>query len=445
MATEMSSPASMSCLVLLAVLVLPGVIGSDRARREPPPPLSRLIPDLLIGSVRTVLDFPSELANFYTGADPDRCTEIDELIKSKGYPFERHSVVTDDGYIIEMHRIPHGRGPCKDPCHRQPILLMSGLLGDSTNYVLDFPKQSIGYVLADNKYDVWMGNVRGNTYGKRHKRYNKRSKRFWNFSFHEFSKYDLPAQIDFVLKKTGRKDLLYVGMSQGTLLFFTMLSERPKYNEKVKAFAGLAPFNKLSHMHVAVIEMVAPYAERYLNAMYLAGQYEIMPKGFPLLPLARSFCAFPTRAICSFFGDGFSNLGSKYINESRIPVYLCHAPAGTSLKNLVHFLQLLNSKKAQKFDYGPEDNKKYYGHEDPPEYKLSNVKTDVGIFWSRGDQFVPPENVRELIRDLGPRVKKNHFIDDPYYTHVHFAVALNNPEVLHKDLLEFLNRYASTS
>ncbi|KAH9380633.1 hypothetical protein HPB48_020902 [Haemaphysalis longicornis] len=83
--------------------------------------------------------------------------------------------------------------------------------------------------------------------------------------------------------------------------------------------------------------------------------------------------------------------------------------------------------------------------EDPPEYKLSNVKTDVGIFWSRGDQFVPPENVRELIRDLGPRVKKNHFIDDPYYTHVHFAVALNNPEVLHKDLLEFLNRYASTS
>lgn len=77
----------------------------------------------------------------------------------------------------------------------------------------------------------------------------------------------------------------------------------------------------------------------------------------------------------------------------------------------------------------------------PPEYKLSNVKTDVGVFWSLGDQFIAPEDVRELIQELGPRVKMSDFIDDPFYTHAHFAVSLVNPAYLHKGLLEFLRRY----
>ncbi|XP_070383653.1 lipase 3-like isoform X2 [Dermacentor albipictus] len=368
------------------------------------------------------------------------------LVTRKGYPFERHRVVTEDGYIIEMHRIPWGRmgRPTGWPPKRQPILLMSGLLGDSSNYVLDFPHQSLGFVLADQQYDVWIGNVRGNSYGKGHVNLKVRSKAFWNFSFHEHAVLDLPAQIDYVLRATGWQDVPYVGVSQGTLVLFTMLSERPEYNRKVKAFAGLAPFNKLTHVEIVALTAFTPYAEKYLTSGHEAFLAEVLPRGAFYMPWASKFCALPTRAVCSLIGDIAGDLGSKYMNETRLPVYLHFMPGGTSTKNIVHFAQLVASARPQKFDYGPRRNMLIYGQRVPAEYRLGNVRTDVGIFWSRGDHVITPPNVQELIRELGPHVAMDHFIDDPYYTHAHFLVALNNPDVLFGRLLAFLERYTAT-
>ena len=31
------------------------------------------------------------------------------MIYEAGYPAETHTVVTEDGYILRMHRIPHGK------------------------------------------------------------------------------------------------------------------------------------------------------------------------------------------------------------------------------------------------------------------------------------------------------------------------------------------------
>ncbi|KAK8758435.1 hypothetical protein V5799_003933 [Amblyomma americanum] len=393
---------------------------------------------LLAQSAVNVHRLAPKPSRFYTGRDPD-ITDIKTLITGKGYPFERHRVATSDGYVIELHRIPWGRRPPRDTRHRPAVLIMSGVLGDSSNWVLDFPNQSLGYVLADHRYDVWMANTRGNSYGKQHRSRKVRSPAFWNFSFHEHALLDLPAQIDYVLGATGQQSIPYVGVSQGTLIMFAMLSEKPEYNSKVKAFAAMAPFNKLSGVDIAALTAFAPFADKYLTTAYESFLFEVLARGAFYMPFARKFCGLPTRALCSIVADGVANLGSKYINESRLPVYLHFIPGGTSAKNIVHYAQLVKSARPLKFDYGPERNLAVYGQLEPGEYQLGNLQTDVGIFWSNGDHLITPPNVRQLIQELGTRVKMNHFIDDPYYTHAHFLLALNNPDVLFKALISFLD------
>lgn len=106
------------------------------------------------------------------------------MIEYNGYPAEQYDVVTSDGYIINIQRIPFGRnGKCKDVTSKPVVFLLHGLLCSSTNWVANLPNQSLGFLLADNCFDVWLGNVRGNTYGLKHINHTINPDVFWDFRF----------------------------------------------------------------------------------------------------------------------------------------------------------------------------------------------------------------------------------------------------------------------
>ncbi|KAJ4452219.1 hypothetical protein ANN_03737 [Periplaneta americana] len=69
-----------------------------------------------------------------------------------------------------------------------------------------------------------------------------------NFSsLDEGGVYDLPAVIDYILEKTGKEKIIYVGHSMGTTVFYIMMSQRPEYNEKITVMISLGAIAYASH------------------------------------------------------------------------------------------------------------------------------------------------------------------------------------------------------
>jgi lysosomal acid lipase/cholesteryl ester hydrolase len=62
------------------------------------------------------------------------------MIRAEGYPAETHYVVTDDGYILTLHRIPHGKDNAGET-GKPVVFLQHGLLCSSADWVMATPSK----------------------------------------------------------------------------------------------------------------------------------------------------------------------------------------------------------------------------------------------------------------------------------------------------------------
>jgi len=85
-----------------------------------------------------------------------------------GYASEMHTIVTEDGYVSQIYRIPAKVANLaqekKDGVQKPAVLLMHGMLCDMNFWTVNEADMNIPYILVDQGYDVWLGNNRGNRF-----------------------------------------------------------------------------------------------------------------------------------------------------------------------------------------------------------------------------------------------------------------------------------------
>ena len=354
--------------------------------------------------------FCQKLANFCREEEienplyDDENRSIEEIIESKGFKSEKHTVKTEDGYTLILFRIPGGKN-IEDGSKLPPVLLQHGLFDSSDGWVCNGEFHSISFVLASHNFDVWISNSRGNKYCKKHDKYKEDSFEFWQFSFHDLGKYDLPAVIKYIRKtnKTNEK-IIYFGHSQGTTMMFSGLTEQLDfYKNNIKLFVALAPVTRLNNLGSSFLNLLTNISIHKI--MQKAETYEICPHSQGTSNFL-NFMEKNANGLTNFFIGLLSDSNSRECNaQNSLSVYFKHYPCGTSLKSLIHYIQIIKSKKFIHFDYKEDANFVFYNQKEPPEYNLSLIK-DIPIMLITGekDKLATVDDARWLYNEIKTNV-----------------------------------------
>ncbi|XP_066998921.2 lipase 3 [Anabrus simplex] len=373
--------------------------------------------------------------------NPDIDLTTPELIAKYGYPVESHMVTTEDGYILTLQRIPYGRNSTSRT-NRPPVLIQHGLLSQSSDWVVMGPEKALGYILADAGYDVWLGNARGNTWSRKHTTLKPSSAKFWEFTWHEMGVYDLPAVIDYILEKTGEEKLFYVGHSEGTTMSYVMASERPEYNDKLRALISLAPVAHLSHTKTPFLKVIASAGDQIGWLTKMMGMNEFLPHSYLYNLMGYALCKDKaiTQEICSNFIFLICGFDSKELDASMIPVIMGHDPAGVSTRTLLHYAQVIKSGKFRQYNHGLLKNLILYGSVVPPQYDLKKITAPVALMYGQNDFLADPEDVATLKEEL-PNVISYYKVKDDQFNHVDFMWATHAKTLLYDEVVSVMNKH----
>lgn len=92
----------------------------------------------------------------------DTVRSFKQIVENNGYSYESHTVTTEDGYILSLHRIPGKVGEAAT--NRYPVLLVHGNLDSADDWVANSEKLAPSFAISRAGYDVWAINSRGNYY-----------------------------------------------------------------------------------------------------------------------------------------------------------------------------------------------------------------------------------------------------------------------------------------
>ncbi|GKC42328.1 triacylglycerol lipase 2-like protein [Tanacetum coccineum] len=345
------------------------------------------------------------------------------FIEPEGYTCEEHEVTTKDGNTWHADASQPARGGTKQINH---------LFLDGGTWVLNSPDESLGFILADNGFDVWIANTRGTNFSRGHTSLSPSDPAYWEWSWDELVAFDLPSSIQYVHDQTGQ-NLHYVGHSLGTLI----------------AFSSFSKDRTLNMLRSAVLLSPIAYLGQMSSKLARAGADAFLGEAFYWLEVSMNLKAVVDllSGICKMPGNDCSDLMTSFtgqnccVNSSMTDKFLEHEPQSTSTKNMIHLAQMIRTGTITMYNYGTaNDNEAHYGQSTPPIYDMSSIPNDFPMYLSYGgaDELSDVQDVKTLldsIKDHDPDKLIVQYKED--YAHADFVFAVNAKEVVYDPVMVF--------
>lgn len=360
------------------------------------------------------------------------------FIEGLGLDLEEAQVVTKDRYVNTVWIIKSKNESIRNG---KSIILQHGLLDGAWTWLI-LGEKSLAYKLAEEYgYIVYLPYVRGTQFSKSHLDYDtKLNSDYWDFSFDEMAKYDLPAVVDFVKERDGVKKVDYIGHSQGTLIYFLNYMNDPEYMEKnINKFVAVGTVPNVNHAPHFLIKLFEK--SKILNFIPIKNFLTLPPE---IAAITVPFCTSKVKGLCeTILKLAFSGLeDTGRIDYERLDkTIFMYEPGGTSLQNMKHWIQIYTAKRAQKYDYGSKlANLMHYGVDHPPVYdlkKMAGYSIPSLMTVSDADPFAAPEDTLEFVDNIeDPNVVEILSLHN--YNHIDYIWADDAYDEFYPEIMAFL-------
>ena len=365
---------------------------------------------------------------------PDAHRTTQEMAIAHGYWCKNYTVATPDGYLLTLFRIQPLSKDSADVTPRslrRPLILQHGLLDTSDTYLIN-ENPSLAYMMADEGFDVWLPNFRGNRYSRRHILYDpKTNPLFWEFSVDEIISIDLRCIIEFIVKTTGYEQIHYIGHSMGAGSIIAAASEDPAfYGSHLRSVVALSPATCLIHSgffahFVRQFPFELPFESRAGELYIHDATHKVLMETCHFSPSA---CVFGLNAA---LGAG------RTVNKKKMEVLVARAPDSTSSNVLRHLLQ--QTEKPGFFHF----RRPLHGDPRIP-YNLAKFPSEeVPIFLvgSKDDRMVSYMDVRWLTNTLNVTGHVAAHKEYEEIGHISYMIPTVESEECYRDLINFVTKH----
>lgn len=362
-----------------------------------------------------------------------------DVITELGYPYEAIRVVTSDGYVLLLERIPRHDS-------QKVVYLQHGILDSSMGWISNGVVGSPAFAAYDQGYDVYLGNLRG-LVSREHIDKNISSRKYWRYSINEHGTQDVPAMIEKIheikiseLKKNNQLTseeeeqaqpyklcVICHSLGGAVMLMYLITRKIAEKPHRITRMILLSPagFHEDSGLLFTVVEhlvlIIGPLLTPFIHGLYIPTQFFRML----LNKLARDFQNYPAlgglvQTLMSYVVGGDS---SNWIGVLGLPHYNMYDMPGVSLHVAIHLAQIKRAKRFIMYDYGNANaNIEAYGTPKPLDlgehYNLIDIPIDLVA--GRKDKVIRPTMVRKhyrLMKRAGVEVSYNEF----EYAHLDFT------------------------